>query len=173
MIDDGLLDAYAVWRRSTPISPDRIQELQSRLQIAVDIQQGIFPFGGVTLTRADIEWLLVNHDGGRGPVNWADPTQRGRKGIDLRGANLAGEDLSDLPLSRMLGGLTTDERIVASKDVRSRELRDIAAVHFEGANLDHAHLEGAFLRATHLEGACLLSARLDNANLSVTHMEGS
>lgn len=173
MLDDSLLDARTAWRREPSISSERVQELQARLKVATDVHNGVFPFAEMTLTRADVEWLLINHEHGRGPVNWDDPTQRERRGIDLRGARLAGEDLSDLPLSKLLGGLTTEERIVASKSVRDKELRDAAAIHLEGANLARTHLEGATLRAAHLEGACLFRTRLDGAILAVAHFEGS
>src|SRR5690242_5780465 len=123
MVDDSLLDTRDTWRRSATISPEHVQELQSRLQRAVDIQTSIFPFKGMTLTRADVEWLLLNHDHGRGPVIWSDVSQPERRGLDLRGANLAGEDLSNLPLAGLLGGLTTEERLIASKHARSEELR--------------------------------------------------
>lgn len=161
------------WHMSAPISPDRAQELQARLHIVVDPMQSVFPFKDVTLTRADIEWLLIHHDGGRGPIDWSDPAQRSRQGLDLRGAWLCGEDLSSLPLARLIGGLSTEERLLASKDAREKELRDAAGVHMEGANLTDTHLEGAILRSAHLEGACLFRTRFECANLTLLHMEGS
>src|SRR5690349_6142189 len=117
MVEDILYnERFLSWRISPPISPDRVQELQSRLQIAADPMNSVFPFRDVTLTRADVEWLLVNHDNGEGPVDWSDSSQRNRQGLDLRGARLAGEDLSRLPLARLLGGLTTEDRLLISKD---------------------------------------------------------
>ena len=56
-------------------------------------KQGIYPFRGMKLSRADVEWLLATHENGRGPVNWSDEGQRGRKGLDLRGADLCQVDL--------------------------------------------------------------------------------
>ena len=67
------------------------------------------PFRGTTLTRADVEWLLAHHDDGCGPVDWSDPAQRARVGLDLRGAYLKDLDLSGLPLARTRGGPTIAE----------------------------------------------------------------
>lgn len=174
MIEDKPYDErLPSWQISAPIAPDRAQELQVRLNIPADPMKSVFPFNDVTLTRADVEWLLIHHERGRGPVDWSDPTQRGRQGLDLRGARLCGEDLSNLPLARLIGGLSTDERLLVSKDARENEIRDAAGVHMEGANLTDTHLEGAILRSAHLEGACLFRTRFERANLTLLHMEGS
>ena len=76
---------------------------------AVIPEMGIYPFKGMKLNRADVEWLLATHEDGRGPVDWSDKQQRKRKGLDLRGADLRYVDLSGLPLACMIGGITTDE----------------------------------------------------------------
>lgn len=47
--------------------------------------------------------------------------------MDLRGADLRGVDLQNLPLSRMLGGLTPHEW-----DNATPEQREMASVHLEG-----------------------------------------
>ena len=39
-------------------------------------KQGVYPFKDIKLSRADIEWLLAMHEGGRGPVEWSDERQR-------------------------------------------------------------------------------------------------
>lgn len=175
MVEDTLnSERIASWQTSAPISLERAQELQTRLHVAADPMKSVFPFKDVTLTRADIEWLLLRHDGGKGPVDWSDAAQRNRQGLDLRGARLSGEDLSGLPLARLIGGLTTEERLLASKEAaREKELRDAAGVHMEGVNLTDTHLEGAILRSARLEGACLFRTRLEHANLTMAHMEGS
>src|SRR5438105_638325 len=94
------------WRTEPSISGERQQFLRQRLTIVPDIQQGIYPFKDVKLTRADIEWLLITHAKGRGPVDWNDVQQRGGIGLDLRGADLRRVVLRNLPLTRMHGGLT-------------------------------------------------------------------
>src|SRR5205823_123813 len=123
-----------------------------------DIKRGIYPFKGITLSRADIEWLLVSHEDGRGPVDWSDVSQRNRKGLDLRGADLRQLDLRDLPLTSLYGGLTWEEW-----DSATIQQRDLAGVHLEGANLHSAHLEGARLRDAHLKGTVLRHAHLQEA----------
>jgi uncharacterized protein YjbI with pentapeptide repeats len=132
----------------------------------------------MTLTRADIEWLLVTHDGGRGPVDWSDESQRGREGLDLRGAVLEGVDLSELPLARLRGSVSlleesilTEEQIIhACLSLKRAYLR---GVHLEGANLVYVHLGEALLLDAHLEGANLLGAYLKRAYLPEAHLEGA
>src|SRR5258708_30625846 len=87
------------WRTEPEIDDERGQFLGERQAITPNIGQDVYPFKGVALARADIEWLLATHDGGRGPVDWSDPAQRERVGLDLRGANLRA-----LPLARLIGG---------------------------------------------------------------------
>src|SRR5438034_9347913 len=94
------------WRNEPEIDAERKRFLAERLAIEPDIKQGIFPFKDIKLARADVEWLLANHEKGRGPVDWSDEHQRERLGLDLRGADLRHVDLRNLPLARMLGGLS-------------------------------------------------------------------
>ncbi len=146
--------------------------------IIPDIAQGIYPFKGVKLSRADVEWLLATHENGRGPVIWFDESQQHRNGLDLRGADLRGEDLSRLPLARMRGGLRFDEWEQATI-----EQRDWASIRLENCNLFWAHLNHAKLRKAHLqrtelsrahlEGADLCEAHLEEANLTRAHLEGT
>ena len=60
------------WRAEPEIDTSRQEELAKRREIVSDIEQGIYPFRGMKLNRADIEWLLATHDGGRGPLDWSD-----------------------------------------------------------------------------------------------------
>src|SRR5436189_299217 len=92
------------WRKEPEIDLQRQAELAQRRAIVPDIERGIYPFKGVKLSRADVEWLLVTHENGRGPVVWSDEGQRGRNGLDLRGADLRGVDLSRLPLACLCAG---------------------------------------------------------------------
>ena len=155
------------WRTEPEIDVERQAYLRQRLAIQPDLEEGIYPFRDVKLDRADVEWLLAHHENGRGPVDWRDPSQRDRLGIDLRGANLRGANLHGLPLSHMLGGLTWRERD------RTPERREMAAVHFEGAVLGGAHLERAELYMAYLERADLYMAHLANASLRKAHFEGA
>src|SRR2546425_12029139 len=148
------------WRTEPEIDAERQKFLAERLTITPDIQRGRYPFKGVKLTRADIEWLLITHEGGRGPVDWNDVQQRSRIGLDLRGADLRQVDLRKLPLTRMRSGLTRDEW-----NLTTLEQRHIAGVHLQGADLSEAHLEGAILQGAHLEGTTLRGTHLEEANL--------
>jgi len=94
------------WRTEPEIPLARQKELSKHLAIVPNIEKGLYPFKGMHLSRADVEWLLAAHENGRGPVDWSDEKQRNRKGLDLRGADLRYADLQKLPLARLRGALT-------------------------------------------------------------------
>src|SRR6266567_8779048 len=153
-------DTLYPWRTEAEIDGERQDYLVQRLAIVADVQRGVYPFKDVKLCRADVEWLLVRHEDGRGPVDWGDGLQRKRLGLDLRGADLRNVDLRRLPLTRMRSGLTRDEW-----NLTTLEQRRMAGVHLQGADLSEAHLEGAILQGAHLEGATLRGTHLEEANL--------
>jgi uncharacterized protein YjbI with pentapeptide repeats len=156
------------WRKEPEIDSTRQRFLSERRSIIPDPEHGIYPFKGIELSRADVEWLLATHCSGNfiGPVDWTDINQRDREGIDLRGAILQKADLRELPLARIIGGYSTTDFTDFSA-----ELLDLAAVHLEGASLHRTHLEGAFLREARLEGAALIGAHLQHAALLGTHLD--
>ena len=80
------------WRTEPEIDTKRQKELTQRHAVIPDIEKGIYPFRGMKLSRADIEWLLATHEskGITGPVDWSDESQRYREGLDVRGADLQG-----------------------------------------------------------------------------------
>src|SRR5215467_1273619 len=94
------------WRTEPEIDAKRQEELSKRRAIIPDIEKGIYPFKGLKLSRADVEWLLATHENGLGPVYWDNPSHRERYGLDLRGADLGSESLRHLPLARLQGGLS-------------------------------------------------------------------
>src|SRR5260221_6503409 len=47
------------WRTEPIIDEERQQQLLSYYQGVVDIERGMYPFKGVRLSRADVEWLLA------------------------------------------------------------------------------------------------------------------
>lgn len=159
--------------------------LAGRRTISPDIEHGIYPFKGVKLNRADVEWLLATHENGRGPVDWSDESQRGRQGLDVRGADLRQVDLSRLPLARLRGGLSKDiwytfinERAMHTIPEEQREKiaffiaqANLVGTHLEEVNLAGTHLEGAHLCDIHLEGAYLCNAHLEGSELAWTHMK--
>src|SRR6266702_1017481 len=156
------------WRTEPEIGAERQKYLAARRAIIPDIKQGIYPFKDIKLSRADVEWLLTTHDNGRGPVDWDDPSQRRRSGLDLRGADLNGEDLRHLPLARLQGGLAGDDWRQATP-----EQRHIAAIHLEKAILTYTHLEGGVLTHAHLQGAALNETHLESADAYEAHFESS
>jgi uncharacterized protein YjbI with pentapeptide repeats len=151
------------WRQEPEVAAERAQILAQRRTVAPNVGQGIYPFAGQTLSRADVEWLLATHDDTRGPVDWSNEAQRSREGLDLRGADLRRVDLRGLPLARLRGGAAggTDEQ------------QEQAAIHLEGANLAGAQLQGAELRQGRLENADLRKTLLESANLTGANLTGA
>ncbi len=148
------------WRTEPEIDVERQEFLAERLAIKPDVQQCIYPFIGMKLTRADIEWLLATHENESGPVDWNDEQQREHLGLDLRGANLRQVNLRNLPLAHIYGGLNRNEWHLATL-----EQRDMSGVHLERADLSEAHLERAILQGAHLDGANLRGVQLQGAQL--------
>src|SRR5258708_4006284 len=52
------------WRTEPEIDEKRQEELTRCRAIVPDIEKGIYPFRGMVLNRADIEWLLATHENG-------------------------------------------------------------------------------------------------------------
>jgi uncharacterized protein YjbI with pentapeptide repeats len=154
------------WRTEPEIEANRQKYFDERRSITPDIEKGIYPFKDIKLSRADIEWLLATHENGRGPIDWNDESQRQRKGLDLRGADLQQENLRGLPLARMCGGLTWEEWHKVTEEQRS-----IAAMLLQGANLLDAQLQEAKLTGAQLQGASLLNAQLQEADLSLARLQ--
>lgn len=155
------------WRTEPAVDEQRQQFLSERRAVKPDIQRGIYPFKDIRLTRAEVEWLLATHENGRGPVNWNDPTQWLRRGLDLRGANLCGVNLRRLPLAGLRGGFTYPESEALSATPDQLEM---GVAHLEGADLTGAHLEGADLREAHLEATYLAKTHLEGKHLSTDEL---
>src|SRR5947209_892781 len=133
--------AHPPWRTEPEIGQARQEQLARCLATTSDIIQGIYPFKGMKLSRADVEWLLTAHENERGPRVHSAPirpandtgassfVQAGRKesdeqqqnhqGLDLRGADLRYADLHALPLARLRGGLTREEWDEATEEQRT------------------------------------------------------
>jgi len=94
------------WRIEPEIGAERQAELAARRAIAPDVARGIYPFAGMRLERADVEWLLATHEEGRGPVDPFDERHADRVGLDLRGADLSYARLHNLPLAGIVGDVT-------------------------------------------------------------------
>src|SRR6266566_2692105 len=155
------------WRREPEIDPVRQDLLKRCLVTKPELRKVMYPYQGMKLSRADVEWLLSTHESGgvRGPVDFSDERQRTREGLDIRGALLHEEDLSGLPLARIRGGLSPG---AWSDD--AKEQKEMAAVHLQkadlrGANLEEADLDGANLQKALLIRANLQGAILEGANL--------
>lgn len=155
-------------RTEPEIDGERQKYLSQLRGITQDIEQGIYPFRGIKLSRADIEWLLATHENGLGPVCWSDENQSERIGLDVRGADLRQADLHNLPLARLCAGLPHWEWAKATL-----EQRTMAAAHLEEANLRDAQLAGAYLRGARLAGTYLSWAQLEKADLNNAQLTGA
>src|SRR6266566_1867838 len=164
------------WRKEPEIDAKRQEQLIQCRTIIPNIEKGIYPFKGMKLSRADVEWLLATLDYGRGPIDWDDKCQRNRKGLDLRGADLSQKDFSGLPLACMQGGLTpkvnerSDEKQRNMATVRMKKA-DLHGAQLQGADLGFAQLQGASLREARLQKASLFGALLQEANLEWAEMQ--
>ena len=156
------------WRTEPEIDKERREYLAERRAIKPDIEKGIYPFKDIKLSRADVEWLVATHENGLGPVDWNDESQSKREGIDLRGANLSGEDLSKLPLVRLQGGLEG-----LSWTFGTEEERMMAASHMGKSRLSGVQLQQADLCGAQLKGAILLRAQLQEVNLTGAQLQGA
>ena len=155
------------WRTEPEIDAERQTYLAERRSTMPDSMQGIYPFKGIRLHRADVEWLLATHEKGRGPVYWTDESQRSRQGLDMRGADLSQEDLRGLPLACMQGGLAFGEWVDATE-----EQRNMAAVRMQKASLSEAQLQEAHLGDAQLQKANLSGAQLPGADLRKAQLDG-
>jgi len=148
-----------------------------RRTIAPNIAKGVYPFTGIKLCRADIEWLLATHENGRGPIDWNDEEQRERNGLDLRGADLRHEDLSGLPLARLHGGLILAEWLDTIEEqpgvvISPMEDARLKRAQLQKVNLYETQLQGANLSRAQLQDANLSEAQLQDANLSGAQLQG-
>jgi uncharacterized protein YjbI with pentapeptide repeats len=164
------------WRTEPEISTERQAELSTYLSVQPDVERGVYPFRRIKLNRADVEWLLANHEDRRGPVDYNDPSQRERSGLDLRGADLSYAQLQNLPLARTVGdvtwhiwnNLTEKQHRMAAMQLQHADLK---GAHLEAARLEYANLEGADLRGCHMEEANLGTANLQGAYCEGIHLE--
>ena len=169
------------WRTEPIIDEERQQQLLSYSQRGVNIEQGMYPFKGVQLSRADVEWLLAmeeQRNARESTGGGASENQQKRLGLDVRGADLSGVNLSHLPLIRLHAGLslvegrhaTVEQSMAAAANLAKA---DVSHSQLQGAQLSWATLDEAVLVEAHLEGADLGKASLKQAILAGTHLEGA
>ena len=174
------------WRSELEIEMARQEELARHLAITPDIKQGVYPFRGIKLSRADVEWLVATHENAQSSQASSDEQQQHPQGLDLRGADLRYADLHALPLARLRGSLTREEWEDATEEQRAAaavlltganlseahlEEADLSEAHLEKADLSEVHMQGATLKLAHLERAYLNGAHLEKANLSEARLE--
>lgn len=164
------------WRTEPEIDPKRQEYLTKRLRIVPNIEQGVYPFKGEKLNRADVEWLLTAHNNERGSLVRRDESPWDRQGLDLRGANLSKADLRSLPLSGLIGGLMRENEEWSEANMEEQVIRDqreMAAVQLQGASLQYAQLQGAILVGAQMQGVNLSGVELQGAALICAQLEGA
>ena len=165
------------WRSEPPVDEERQQRLSLCVHGAIDIEQGKYPFRDMRLGRADVEWLLAAVEQRSAQESIGGGNDRKPPGLDVRGADLSGVDLSHLPLVRLHAGLSLEEGRHATVE-QSRQAAanlakaDLSHAQLQGAQLSWAALDEAVLVEAHLEGADLGKATLKRAILAGTHLEG-
>lgn len=155
----------ALWRLEPEIDSARQEQLMRWLATPADLKRGIYPFKGIKLSRADIEWLLVTHEN-RCQYRGRQSDRKRCWKLDARGADLRNLDLHALPLTGFHGSLTREEW-----DEATAEQHAAATVLLAGADLSEAHLEEAELNGVHLEKVSLRDAHLEHARLASAHLE--
>src|SRR5437588_642840 len=133
------------WRTEPEIDSDRQGYLAGRRAIPADIGRGVYPFKGIQLSRADVEWLLVTQQDPGETLAPQDGHERRPVGLDLRGANLRQANLRDLPLARLLAGRNWMAQFPPIEGC------NLAGAHLEGCNLAGASLKGMPVPAEHLK----------------------
>ncbi len=121
------------------------------------------------LERADVEWLLATHEHGRGPVNWSDEAERGREGLDVRGADLCQVDLHALPLTRLCGHLTFNEGLRVTEERSTIPIVHVVIAKPIGAKLERADFmrdNPNIIRVDNISSAKLEGANLRNVILA-------
>lgn len=151
------------WRKRAEITPLRQGELLNRASTKADVLQGRYPLIGLRIHREDLEWLISRSQGEGGVV-------------DLRGSDVSDEDLSGLPLTALLAGLSGPDWRLVDQGTQSQEERDAlfnaAAVNFQRCNLTNADLRESSMTYADLRGAKLSDCRLDGADLFRVNLGG-
>jgi hypothetical protein len=113
----------AQWRTEPEIDAQRQKELAKCRARPAEREKEVYPFSGIHLNRADVEWLLATYDYN----NWLPSPEASPRvmlsGADLRGTRLTGIDLRSAHL----------ERANLSRTLLERD--DLAGARLEGADL--------------------------------------
>lgn len=177
------------WRTEPEIDEERQKYLEKYLTVIQDEELEGDPFDHIvigrtdieqiTLSRADIEWLLASsRDGPRSGESSNEQLQK-HYCLDLQGVVLRQVDLRGFPLGRVnlaearlegarLSGVNLENAVLIAAHLEGATLIE---AHLEGARISDAILEGVDLTAAHLEGADLSEACLENADLSGAHLQ--
>jgi uncharacterized protein YjbI with pentapeptide repeats len=94
-----------------------------------------------------------------------------RDAVDLRGADLSGEDLSYLPLQCVRAGLWETE--LGQSEAWTPEMIDAAATNFEGARLTGTSLIGSVLVGAKMDGVDARGCDFSDADMRYVSLRGA
>src|SRR6266700_2166068 len=182
----------APWRTEPEIGLERQEQLIRCLATTPDIRRGIYPFKGMKLSRADIEWLLATYENGGGPSAPIRPTNDAanlemRPDNDAIASSFAQSGRKEVSSFAQAGRAESNR---PSLDLRGADLRyvDLHALPLarvrgsltreewdEATEEQRANaavlLTGADLSEAHLEEAELIGAHLEKVSLHEAHLE--
>lgn len=175
------------WRREPEISEGRKGFLRTCLAVEDSLVKGVYKFKDVKLTRADVEWLLSNHNGGSGPVQLKESENAMEaylSGLDLRGADLEQVDLSELPLAGTMFGFAfsylpalIDDASVRIEDIKlgpaKLNLGNLASADLRGSDFANVTAIGANFSGSLLQSASFYDATMVRCNFSGAKLQGA
>ena len=140
------------WRRESEIDVERQQFLRQQLDSEIE---KIAPFDGISLGRADLEWLGRRHQE-KSVGKEIQPYK-----LTLQSSILSAVDCGHLPLEGV--------------DFRGAQLEgaDFYRAQLKGASFGGAVLEGAGFQSAQLEGADFRGAKLEGADFYGAQLEGA
>ncbi len=131
------------WRKEPEIDAERQKYLTELQEVSYnsteDITEGIVPFKGIRMSRADVEWLIATlrdeSEGSESMYLKGKPLMWIRLPVFLSGADLRGVNLSRLPLEKV----------------------DLSDCHLEGVDLTRSQMGGTNLRGAFFDAATKLN----------------
>lgn len=154
------------WRTEPEIDAKRQAELAQRRAVVPNMEEGIYPFKGVKLNRADEEADLSAVWGKGVNLSYAQLEKANLYSGYLENANLFATQLQKADL----GGANLKSAMLGHTQL---EGADLAGADLEDANLNEARLIGADLRGVNFERANLNSVQMMNTDLRGAYFERS
>jgi uncharacterized protein YjbI with pentapeptide repeats len=161
---------------------DRLSSIMSLAEVQKRLEkERHMPFRGLKLTRQDLEWLLQHHapstaDLPRSFYRWRLRAEAVR--LDLRGAILDGEDLSDLSLAYVVFGIVSDDPRLSYAELTSPPVASLRHCFFQntdlrGADMQRVEAMHADFRDARLDGVDFARAKLAHSRFDRQKLDGA